>query len=446
MQSLQVGGKMSRINFQENGWALSCPAPTRGTIANGYYNSGSGLADDTVTETDEFSVMQIISEANKGDFASYTKQFEDAGYSKILDNVIGNNLYREYTDGKKVWHVSFIAHKGEIRVTEDVCGVPLSDFAYKAGGNKQTAVYQYGLYYDPENNVTDRTVNCGMFYVVRLCDNSLILVDAGHIFQASDKTVENMLAFLHEITGTKDGEKITVAAWYITHAHGDHVSSTAKLFNRYHDQIDLKGVMYNFPSYQVRSRGYDGLTTTAKEIVRRLYPDVRFLKLHSGMRFGMAGTEIEVLYTHEDAVGVETEMTYNFRDYNCTSTVIRLHFDGRSVMLLGDISGAAEEVIVQNFDKSVLKSDVVQVAHHCFNLLESIYGLVSAPMAFMPNSYYGCHHPSNIAKLDKVLEYVENDQIYYESGSTVGIAVVDGKMQVIYDQPSFAEEYDFSGF
>lgn len=436
---------MSRINLQENGWALSCPVPFAGNVESGYYNSGSGLADDTVNETDEFSVMQIISGVCSEDFAGYTKQFENAGYTKILDNTLGSNLYRQYTDGKKVWHVSFIAHRGEIRVTEDVCGVPVSEFAYSKKGDKQTVIYQYGLYYDPNNDVTNKTVNCGMFYVVRLSDNSLILVDGGHIFQASDKTVADMMSFLRKITGTKDGEKITVAAWYITHAHGDHVSSTAKLFNRYRDQIDLRGVMYNFPSYQVRSKGYDGLTTTAKEIVRKLYPDVKFLKLHSGMKFDLADTSIEVIYTHEDAVSPETEMTYNFRDYNCTSTVIRLNFDGRSVMLLGDISGAAETVIVDSLGGN-LKADVVQVAHHCFNMLEKIYNEVNAPMAFMPNSYYGCHHPSNLAKLDQVLMHLENDQIYYESGNTIGLGVVDGEIKVVYDKPAFAEEYDFSGF
>ncbi len=437
---------MSRINPLENGWVLSCPAPTFGNIATGYYNSGSGLADDTVTETDEYSVMQIVSNTTADDFANYSNVFESKGYKCILDNVIGNNLYRQYTDTKTVWHISFIAHKNEIRVTEDVCGVPLSEFAYQADGNAQNTVYQYGLYYDPLNRVTDRAVNCGMFYVIRLCDNSLVLVDAGHIFQASDKTVSDMLTFLHRITGTNDGEKINIAAWYITHAHGDHVSSTAKLFNRFSDQINLERVMYNFPSYQVRSRGYDPLTTTAKEIVRKLYPNVKFLKLHSGMRFNLAGTQFEILYTHEDAVSIESELTYNFRDYNCTSTVMRIHFDNKSVMMLGDISGAAEAVIANNFDGKVLKSDVVQVAHHCFNLLESIYSLVDAPMAFMPNSYYGCHLPDNLPKLEKVLEHLENDQIYYEDATTTGIAVVDGKMSVILSEKIFTEEYDFSGF
>lgn len=437
---------MSNIKSTENNWELSCPIADFGTIVDGYYNSGSGLADDTEVETNEFSVMKIIENATKDDFEKYTDKFAKIGYSLILDNTICDNLYRQYSDGEKIWHVSFIAPRCEVRVVEDVCGVSISDFAYSSEGDTKSVIYQYGLYYDKENRVTDRAVNCGMLYIIRLCDNKLILVDGGHIFQASDKTISELLAFLHKITGTKDGETIRIAAWYLTHAHGDHVSGTAKLFNRYSEQIDLERVMYNFPSFQVRSAGYDKRTTIAKEIVRRLYPNTRFLKLHSGMKFDLANVSFEVFYTHEDAVSSETAMTYDLKDYNCTSTVLKLSFDGASVMLLGDISQAAEQIIAQNFDMSVLKSDVVQVAHHCINMLRVIYGLIKAPIAFMPNSYFGCHTENSLPRLEQVLKYVENDQIYYEETNTVGLAVEDGKFAVVYDEPAFCEEYDFSGF
>ena len=110
------------------------------------------------------------------------------------------------------------------------------------------------------------------------------------------------------------------------------------------------------------------------------------------------------------------------------------------------LSEAAEAVMAQSYDAEVLKSDVVQVAHHCFNLLKSIYNLADAPIALMPNSYNGSHQPENLVKLDEVLKHVKDDQIYYEDSRTVGLAVEDGEMRVIYDNPTFSEEYDFSRF
>ncbi|MBQ8288426.1 MAG: hypothetical protein IJX76_06610 [Clostridia bacterium] len=441
-------------DFVRKGWVLSCPSPVVGSLAEGFYNSGSGLADDIRKETDEYSRMQVVSDVTKADFEAYTAELKSAGYTQILDHTIGKNQYAAFAKDGLSWHVSFVDSTDEIRVSEDRAGVPLSEFAYDTTGNTQTVVYQYGLYYDPNNQVTDKTVNCGMLYVIRLSDNSLVLVDGGHLHQSSDEAMAGLVEFLHEITGTADGETIHIAAWYITHAHGDHVTGTAKLLNRYHDEIDLQRVMYNIPSYQVRSAGYDANTTTAKEMVRKYYPDAKFLKLHTGQSFNLSDVGFEVLFTHEDAVGLTQfeeaaknggNVQFPLSDYNCTSTILRLTVDGQTVLLLGDTNVEAEAAVKKTFPASVWKSDVVQVAHHCFNYLDTLYPMIAAPIALMPNSYFGSHTPENLPKLATVLQYVENDQIYYEGEGTVGFAVVDGKFQVVYEAPVVGGEYDFSG-
>ena len=456
---LMLKGDLSITNtlsdFVRKGWVLSCPSPMVGSLAEGFYNSGSGLADDIRKETDEYSRMQVVSDVSAADFTAYVEEWKSAGYQQILDNKIGKNLYAAFEKDGLSWHVSYTDSTDEIRVSEDRAGVSLAKFAYDTKGDAQTVVYQYGLYYDPLNrDNTGNTINCGMLYVVRLSDNSVVLVDGGHLYQASDEAINGLLSFLHEITGTADGETIRVAAWYITHAHGDHVTGTAKLFNRYHDQISLERVMYNIPSYQVRSGGYDDYTTTAKSIVRKYYPDVQFLKLHTGQNFNLSDMGVEILYTHEDAVSLAQfeeaaknggDVQFPLGDYNCTSTILRLTVDGQTVLLLGDTNVEAERVVKNFFPASVWKSDVVQIAHHCFNYLDTLYPMIAAPMALLPNSYYGGHTPENTPKLATVLKYVENDQIYYEGEGTVGIAVVDGKFTVVYEAPVIGTVYDHSG-
>ncbi len=441
-------------DFVRDGWVLSCPSPTVGALAEGFYNSGSGLADDTRRETGEYSRMQVVSDVTKADFEAYTEEMKSAGYTQILNHTIGKNRYAEFTKDALTYHVAFMGGTGEIRVTEDRAGVSLAEFAYETQGGTKSVIYQYGLYYDPNNQVTDKTVNCGMLYILQLSDNSLVLVDGGHLHQSSDEAIDGLMTFLHSLTGTQKGESVRIAAWYITHAHGDHVTGTAKLLNRYHDEIVLERVMYNIPSYQVRSAGYDDNTTTAKEIVRRYYPDVKFLKLHSGQKFYLSNVGFEVLYTHEDAVGLAkfteaakngTPVQFPLGDYNCTSTILRLHIDGQTVLLLGDTNTETEAVVKNFYPASVWKSDVVQVAHHCFNYLDTLYPMIGAPIALMPNSYFGSHTPENLPKLATILKYVENDQIYYEGEDTVGLAVENGKFQVVHRLDLVGGEYDFSG-
>lgn len=444
----------SLASFVRAGWKLDCPSPKTGILMRGVYYSGSGLADDTRKETDECSRMHLLTDVTEQDFNAYVELLKAAEYTQELDNTIGENRYAGLTKDGKNCFVSYVAATKEMRVSEDRAGVSISEFAYTAKGDLQTQIYQYGLYYDPNNEVTSTTVNCGMMYIVRLSDNSLVIVDSGHYNQGTMEMLEGLMSFLHEITGTQKGEKIKVAAWYMTHAHGDHVTVMAKLCKRYHKELDLQRVMYNIPSYQVRSNGYDGNTTKVKAIISAYYPTVKFLKLHSGQTFHLADLGVEVLYTHEDAVGKkqfeeglksQRGVSLDLNDYNSSSAVVRFTIDGKSVLLLGDISGEAEKVIGKNFDASVMKSDVVQAAHHCFNYLNTLYPMIAAPMVLMPNSEFACHTADNLPKLESILKYVERDQIYYEGSGTYGFVVEDGQFKLIYEAPVIGGPHDGTG-
>ena len=440
--------------FVRKGWEIGCPSPKFGTLVKGVYYSGSGLADDTQKETDECSRMQLLSGVTVDDFDTYVTQLKDAGYVQTMDNTIEKNRYASLSKDGYHYYVTYNAANKEIRVSEDRAGVSIDQFAFAATGELQTQIYQYGLYYDPNNQVTNATVNCGMMYIVRLSDNSLVVVDSGHLHQASTKMMDGWVNFMHEITGTQQGEKIKIAAWYMTHAHGDHVTAMAKLCNRYNNEIDLERVMYNIPSYQVRSSGYDSNTTTVKTMIRRYYPNAQFLKLHSGQTFNLGSLGIDVLYTHEDAVGTtqfeaasksKEGVKLDLTDYNSSSAVVRFTIDGKTIMMLGDISTEAERVIVKNYTAATMKSDAVQAAHHCFNYLNTLYPMIEAPMVLMPNSDYACHTSDNLPKLQSMLKYVVDDQIYYEGSGTYGFAVVDGKLTLIYEAPVIGGAYDGSG-
>ena len=430
----------------KNSWLLACPGVDGGVLCPGYYNAGAGLAEDLESVTPEDSHMQVVTGVTEVDFENYIQKLMAAGFSVVQRTRLGRNRFADLERDGKVFHVSFFARPGEIRVVQDNVSLPLTAFSYDTRGEKKTTLYQYGLYYDPLNrDDTGVTINCGMFYIVRLSDNSLFMIDGGHMTQCSDEMIEGLWRFLHEITDTPMGGTIRIAAWYITHAHSDHLIGCAKLLNRHHDRIDLQRMMYNFPSYQVRPGGYDPDTDLMKRVVRQFYPHVPFLKPHSGQEIQLSDLTIRVMYTHEDAVLASDLSRFPHRDYNCTSTVLRLEIDGLRFLSLGDISQEAEAVVMSLTEPADWKGDMVQVAHHCFNYLNGLYYWISAPMALMPHNYYGPHAPENLLKLGGVLNYVEDGQIYYEGEGTDGFQVTDGKFTHVYHADVVGREYDHSG-
>lgn len=434
------------MEMKREGWVLDCPCVEAGTLCPGYYNAGAGLAEDLEHITSEDSHMQVVTGAAEPDFDAYLQKLADAGLEKGQQTRLGGNRFADFFHNGKVFHVSYFSRSGEIRVVQDNVSVPLTQFCYDTRGDRKTTLYQYGLYYDPLNrDDTGITINCGMLYILRLSDNSLFMIDGGHMTQCSDEAMDGLWNFLHQITGTPMGGTIRIAAWYITHAHSDHLMGCAKLLNRHHDEMDLQRMMFNFPSYQVRSGGYDPDTDVMKRVVRQFYPNVPFLKPHSGQEITLSDLTIQVYYTHEDAVWASDLTRFPHRDYNCTSTVLRLEIDGKTFLSLGDISQEAEAVIMNLTEPDMWKGDMVQVAHHCFNYLNGLYYWISAPMALLPHNYYGGHTPENVLKLATVLNYVRDDQLYYAGEGTDGFQVVDGGFVHVSHAGVIGREYDHSG-
>ena len=433
-----LNNELLQSKWGREGWMLSCPAPQNGSLAKGIYYSGAGLGDDTEKEADECSRMHLLKEVTTNDFDAYVADLQAAGYALAMENTIGKNKYANLTKDGIGYYIGFTYNTNEMRVSEDRAGVSVAEFAYDTKGEGQTQVYQFVL---PEENL-------GMCYVIRLSDNRLVLVDGSHCKTAFQAAVDDLMSFLHKITNTKAGEKVKIAAWWLTHAHDDHVTMAGKLLEYYRQEIELERVMYNFPSYQVKSNGYDLMPIYTKAVLRRFHPHVKFLKLHTGQSFSLSDVKVEVLYTQEDivvyshyeaAAVLGTNVPLEITDFNSTSSVLRFTIDGKTFILLGDISYDAENTMVRHQDPSLFKSDMMQAAHHCYNYLNTLYPLIDAPIVLMPNSRPACERSDNARKLASILRHVKNDQIYYETEGTYGFAVVDGEFRKIYEEPTHWE-------
>lgn len=429
----------------QTNWIFSCPAPAFGRVEAGFYNAGPMAADDRKGPTWEDSRLQIVSGVTETDFESYVNKLEASGYAGYLRHAIGSDLVYACRKGGKNYHIRFCAKRQELRVIEEPDHVSPRTFGYRAGGEGKTTLYQYGLYYDPDNNMTPKTANCGMLYILHLCDNSLFMIDGGFILQWNEEAADGLWQFLRRITNTPEGGTVRISCWYFTHTHADHIDGCVKLLNRHHDGIRLERLMYNFPLYG-NLGGYEPSAFYVRDMVAKWYPEARFLKLHTGQKFDLADVTVEVFYTQEDAVVPEAITQFPMRDGNCMSAVLKLTVNGKTVMMLGDTNVETESWLEKYSEPGPWKSDMVQLAHHCFNYLDTLYSWIEAPVILVPNSWGGAHQPENEPKLKGALKFMKGNRIYYEGGGTDGFVAGTDGWEHIAHYDVIGGEYDGSGY
>ena len=431
-------------------WLLDIPSYEGGTLASDVYIAGQGMNADMPT-FDE-NLMQAVSGTSEKEFKAYIAKLEIADYEKEFYREIDNNLFASYfKDGIRVY-AYFMSRTGEARIIMEYAknSASLSDFGYvyEKQLGESTILYQYAFGMEDETHSRyDGFKNNGMFYIIKLADNSVIIIDGANTVQFPDSQCENLMNMLWDITGTQKGGKIRIAAWYITHAHGDHYQGFRQFTYSYSQYLDVERIAFGFPSVNSPNEkfntgsganGYRDIINT----VNKYYADDNpvFLRLHTGQTFNIADVSFEVLYTHEDGVTATTGVSY-ITDYNDSSAVVRITIDGETFLVLGDASKkSAQKNLLANWSADHLKSDAIQMAHHALNDLKSLYHTVQASVLFVPQSQYAINTNDagpiifNVAKT-----YAREDMIFFENEYTVGIAVVDGKWEKVYTLPVIYE-------
>lgn len=421
-----------------------------GTSGAAVYNAGPMLEDDSEAVTEEDSRMLLVADTCRREYEAYLEKLCGMGFRKAFENHTGAVDCCQLMKGEDLLYVYYTLRTGEVRVIADKASVPLDEFsdsymeegpaAHMCGTMDSAEIYQYGLYYDPCNGHSPTTTNCGMFYIIRLRDNRLVMIDGGHILQCSAEAVEGMYRFLRRITGTAEGERLRVAAWIFTHAHDDHMAACVRLLRTYPEAFEIERAMFNFPSHRVCSGHSDFFCLRAT--LREYCPNIKCLKLHSGQRIVLANVCFDVLYTHEDAVRLETPEVFPFHDFNCTSVILKMTTGMGTIVWLGDTSTETEELVVRTVPAAMWKADVVQVAHHAFNFLTELYALIDADYAMVPNSRYGGNAGDNHQKLmDVVRRLPSPDNLWYED-ETTGFRFEEGSFRVILKEGVVGGEHD----
>ncbi len=190
-------------------------------------------------------------------------------------------------------------------------------------------------------SVTD-TINTSIIFEN---ESSLVVFDGGYICETE---------YLHEYLLGLGGH---VTAWFLTHAHNDHVNAIFDMLNQY-DDVTVDKVCYNFPSDEWL-RTYDGgegidmalnlrRTLTAKNIPVDT--------VQAGDTYEFGGLTVRVLRVPDEAITVNS--------INNSSVVYRVEAEGKSVIILGDLGVEGGRQLLETVDPALVKADFCQLAHH----------------------------------------------------------------------------------
>ena len=327
----------------------------------------------------------ILSDTDPAEYADYRKALEADGFTLYTENEITDNRFATYTNDKYVVTAGYYGYNSEARIIVE----PRKTLPPQESENQYTKVIEpsFAMLGVEFMNGDSLTTN-GQCFIYQLCDGSYIIVDGGLTRARDAQAIYDYLR-----THAPDPNNITIAAWFITHAHGDHHGAYATFSKTYAQKVKVELIIGNFPAEEARlagGLGTDGNGGPTVLTYTKRFDGAEFIKAHVGQKFYLRDAEIEILYTLESyAPGV---LDY----FNTSSLVFTVHLGGQRFLVTGDASNAALKIATQMYGE-YLKSDFVQVAHHGGSTgstgTESVsktYTLAASPVVLWPTGleYY----------------------------------------------------------
>ena len=380
----------------------------------------------------------IIAETNLDQYKAYLTKLESAGYKCYTTHEIAGNHFATYTNDKYTVTAGYYDYETSARLLIEPLA-PSVGLKEENTYNRVTTsqITMLGLEYKKSDG---SYASNGLSVLIRLTDGRFIVVDGGFNTAATAKLLVEALKEQSK-DYAKNISDITIAAWIVTHAHGDHYGSLLGQASQFKG-MNVERILANFLSETERQKAisaYSGnWSSTEGQDYRNLPAAAKTLgaevhQVHVGQVYYFADLEMEILYT------IESFAPNTCNALNTSSIVTRMKFDDKTTyMSTGDATGYGMEICADMFG-DYIQSDIVQVCHHGYTtwgddagMIEA-YRTINAPTVLWPqglHAFPNYQNKSYNAVLFTVPNYKEvyvagyqGDQIIVPLPYTVGTAI-----------------------
>lgn len=258
-------------------------------------------------------------------------------------------------------------------------------------------------------------------YVIKTTNGKLIVIDGGIDGEGKDRA-PYMPSAIRAILGLKDNEYFEVEAWFLSHAHKDHMYELSKMMRDYTADSNYKinNIYFDFPEFgsaEYPGQNADIEISQIKENMNKYgevigatvkegstyYDDLNGAVINKeavakGLSFEIDGVKIEVLQTWDPADG-----TSNVND---TSLVLRFHIGEQTVLFLNDLGNIGGRRLLTTYGDQ-LKSDIVQMAHHGqAGVNKDVYKAIGANVHLWPTPIWVWNNANKTYQIDEVREWL----------------------------------------
>ncbi len=294
-------------------------------------------------------------------FNSYIEYAQKNGCTLYSTSEMGQNLGATLTNGKAIINLFYSAADKRTRIMIEDERVTSLTAADKEGDYKKvcdSALVQLGLEqpYDGGAVFTSSVANYnnGMGYIFRLEDGSFIIIDGGFNKNQGAAIIYEKLCEL-----APDKENIVIAAWIMSHQHGDHVGAFRKFTERYATRVKLERVIYNMPN-STELESVDESVSNAQMVNQYTakYSGAVSSIAHPGQVHYIRNAKIEVLHTID-----LLRPSKSFVGGNSFCIAVKITIEGQTFMFAGDSHTDMTAALIKHYGE-YLKSDFCQVVHH----------------------------------------------------------------------------------